>query len=228
LRKILMRTTCLLAAALAIGLTMGAAAQAAVLTFEGDICDVGGGVAGACGNGAPVLASYGDIAGQLDVKYDADLANVGADDRIRHWPADYSGMTHVGFGFSGATVEVYLQPLSGYQVTLVGFDLGGWENADRETQITLLGGNGAAISSTGPITVSGTAPLHTAVNLTRPDGFRIRFGPDAYNVGIDNIEFTVSAVDGTIVPEPSTWALMILGFGGVGAAMRTRRRPAAA
>jgi PEP-CTERM motif len=29
------------------------------------------------------------------------------------------------------------------------------------------------------------------------------------------------------VPEPSTWALMLLGFGAVGAAMRYRRRPAA-
>lgn len=29
------------------------------------------------------------------------------------------------------------------------------------------------------------------------------------------------------VPEPSTWALLILGFGGVGAAMRRRRQPAA-
>jgi hypothetical protein len=30
------------------------------------------------------------------------------------------------------------------------------------------------------------------------------------------------------VPEPSTWALMILGFGGAGVALRSRRRPATA
>jgi len=30
------------------------------------------------------------------------------------------------------------------------------------------------------------------------------------------------------VPEPASWALMILGFGGVGAALRSRRRPALA
>jgi len=30
------------------------------------------------------------------------------------------------------------------------------------------------------------------------------------------------------VPEPSTWALMLLGFGGIGMAMRRRRRPALA
>jgi hypothetical protein len=27
------------------------------------------------------------------------------------------------------------------------------------------------------------------------------------------------------VPEPGTWALMLLGFGGIGMAMRRRRRP---
>jgi len=30
------------------------------------------------------------------------------------------------------------------------------------------------------------------------------------------------------VPEPATWALMLLGFGGIGMAMRRRRRPALA
>jgi hypothetical protein len=32
----------------------------------------------------------------------------------------------------------------------------------------------------------------------------------------------------TAVPEPATWALMLLGFGGIGLAMRRRRRPALA
>jgi len=30
------------------------------------------------------------------------------------------------------------------------------------------------------------------------------------------------------VPEPATWAMMLIGFGGLGAAMRSRRKPAAA
>ena len=42
---------------------------------------------------------------------------------------------------------------------------------------------------------------------------------------------TNTAITGTIrtaVPEPATWALMLLGFGGIGLAMQRRRRPALA
>lgn len=37
-----------------------------------------------------------------------------------------------------------------------------------------------------------------------------------------SISFTLSGVTGA-VPEPATWAMMILGFGLVGAALRQRR-----
>lgn len=39
---------------------------------------------------------------------------------------------------------------------------------------------------------------------------------------------SLSTVTLTAVPEPGTWALMILGFGGAGAMLRSRRRQAAA
>ena len=38
----------------------------------------------------------------------------------------------------------------------------------------------------------------------------------------------VTTADAPAVPEPMTWAMMALGFGVVGGAMRARRRSAAA
>ena len=38
----------------------------------------------------------------------------------------------------------------------------------------------------------------------------------------------VTSIQGRVtgpVPEPATWAMMLLGFGGIGMAMRRRRRP---
>ncbi len=46
-------------------------------------------------------------------------------------------------------------------------------------------------------------------------------GPDP----IHSIDFTLTL---TSVPEPATWALMLLGFGGMGAALRRRRGPVVA
>ena len=42
------------------------------------------------------------------------------------------------------------------------------------------------------------------------------------DAGIDNI--TLNGGGPTGVPEPATWAMMLIGFGGMGAVMRSRRR----
>jgi len=47
-------------------------------------------------------------------------------------------------------------------------------------------------------------------------------------VQFDNIRVYGDEVDGAAVPEPATWAMMILGFAGVGASLRSRRRILAA
>ncbi len=43
--------------------------------------------------------------------------------------------------------------------------------------------------------------------------------PTGYELGLDNFSVDVAAV-----PEPATWALMLVGFGGLGAALRVSRR----
>ena len=52
----------------------------------------------------------------------------------------------------------------------------------------------------------------------------IDFGGTANFIVYDNITFGSDVAGGGAVPEPSAWALMILGFGAVGGAMRAARR----
>ena len=47
-------------------------------------------------------------------------------------------------------------------------------------------------------------------------------GPDA-TLGVDDFNFTLAGGGGGGVPEPATWAMMLIGFGIVGGAVRGRK-----
>jgi hypothetical protein len=59
-------------------------------------------------------------------------------------------------------------------------------------------------------------PTSPAFNVWRADTFAIKFA-DRIPVGIDGG-----------IPEPAAWALMLIGFGGIGASLRAARRKAGA
>jgi hypothetical protein len=205
-----MRTTTL-------GLGMLAAAvmspaHSTVLTFDGNICDFFS--TSACNNGRDILQTYGDQPGVLDVVYYRNGLASGIDPLL-FWSTQYSGLVNVAYG-SGigtlGTAEIFLSPAPGYSVTLNGFSLGAYQ-VDRTSQYAILGGDGTPLSSSGLITVLGSTPTQVSVAETSSDGIRIRWGPDAYNVGIDNIDFTISGV--RQIPEPSTVALLALALAGL-------------
>jgi hypothetical protein len=208
--------------ALAAAALAAAPAGATVLAFNTDAC-VGG-----CTNGAFISQAYGDTA-FVDVRYDGDTTNAGFEG-MRWWSSGYSdlnGVAYVGLAFASPNpTAVWLIPIAGYQITLNSFDLGSWQSAARTTQVTLrAGGDGSVLSSTGSFSTAGAAHNHYTPGLTRTDGFRIEFGPDNFNVGLDNIDFTVSEISAGI-PEPSAWAILILGFGAAGTLLRRRRMAA--
>lgn len=46
-----------------------------------------------------------------------------------------------------------------------------------------------------------------------------------FTPGVDDLkQFRLQAGSGAQIPEPATWAMMLIGFGGLGAVLRTKRR----
>lgn len=97
------------------------------------------------------------------------------------------------------------------------------------------GGGGEGFSGPAGTTVTGSGQLRTiTVPFTAVLGVNTfqflypnlqGFGDEAF--GLDNVSFSAQVnepVVGPGIPEPGAWALMILGFGGVGTMIRSRRR----
>jgi hypothetical protein len=74
--------------------------------------------------------------------------------------------------------------------------------------LTVVGGSGRFLGATGAITNVGT--LQFGAFQGRPAGF--------FSGTFDGQLF------GSAIPEPASWGMMILGFGGIGTAMRRRNR----
>lgn len=185
-------------------------AQSAVLNFDGNICGSG---TQACNNGSNISQSYGDTA-NLDVIWDANTATAGSQDFL-FWSTGYSGQSNIAYNISGANGEIFLKPNAGFQVTLNSFDIGSWLSATRTTQVSIFdGATNAQLFSSGPITFN-SLQLFT-FNLLSANGLKINLGPDAFNTGIDNINFTVSQVNAIPVPA-AAWLFgsALFGFFGL-------------
>jgi hypothetical protein len=101
------------------------------------------------------------------------------------------------------------------------FDLGGNARGDVDkTTVITLG------DFSQSITLSSSASLATQSFTFTTTGGQLSFTDLAGgNPNIGNILDNVSL---SAAPEPATWAMMLVGFGGMGAAMRRRRAVAAA
>jgi hypothetical protein len=133
--------------------------------------------------------------------------------------------THDDGVYAGVTQSVATVVGAAYSLT---FDLGSASQWDTPDGIKVsAAGTSQTFTSTGvptndtwqsetfDFTASST---NTLISLMGASGFRY--------VGLDNVVLTGPAVT-SAVPEPSTWAMMILGFAGIGTMTYRRRKSTA-
>lgn len=78
----------------------------------------------------------------------------------------------------------------------------------------------AGAAAQGYFGANGYTPQDVRLNLSQSLGYSVAGGP---STGTDRLgTFSVAAV--AAVPEPGTWAMMLIGFGAMGVALRRRRR----
>ncbi len=210
-------------AALALaGAASTAHAAVRILTFNDATCD-----GQACRDARPISNTYGDGVG-VDVSYRSVALDSQITGPLIYWSTGYGDLSGVLYG--GTTTinhrsEIILKALPGYEISLIGFDFATYSRLTPTTPIKIdsLGGTSifADRLSTNP---GGHAHLNVDSGYFA-DGIRLAWGPDGFNVGVDNVTFDVRKIAVAGVPEPGTWALMILGFGGAGAVLRRRRAP---
>jgi hypothetical protein len=144
---------------------------------------------------------------------------------LNNWTNSYSNRA-AAFCIAGVGCALDLTVSTG-TVTLDSFFLGGWPNTDRTIayEVTDLA-TSLPIDSGSPL-VSGATGLTVGVGDTSSVGFRITFGPDGFNGGINDINYSFSVTPTptpiTAIPEPTSLALLLAGLIGFGAAVRRHR-----
>jgi len=218
-----MRRKALVAAAGALALAWAAAGSASAVVFlavgDSAVLDFNGIVEGVVDPDldADLTLTLLSITGGTDYEFSYDLENNSSGDDL--------GARLTSFGFN-VDPNFSTAAVTG---TFDDWDFGNVPGGlpDVEFCATLSmpncsggGGGGVVVGATGTgtITLSFAVAPPAGVDLT---GFYVRYqslGPDEEGSGV--------GVPG--IPEPATWAMMIMGFGGVGAMIRQRRRQALA
>lgn len=135
----------------------------------------------------------------------------------------YSGNTYAEMGDAGSSAFVTEAPNSpgviGYGDFSVGMYGGSLDIYGVLYSPSFVGYDG--VSNIGPV-------AFYPEDHTLGDPWEFEF--DAGGTGNNYIDFynVSSATFSASVPEPATWAMMLVGFGGLGAAMRSRRKQATA
>lgn len=142
-----------------------------------------------------------------------------------------SGDVNTGVGTGNPPPSLFGYTSGSFAVTgaglfsFAGFDGGSGALSAQTQTFTYTGFNGAAQAFTATVTRNGSGGFNTYASTSSNLIDRLVFSLSATNgtsFNVDNI--VVNAAVTPAVPEPATWAMMLVGFGMVGGASRFRRR----
>ncbi len=212
------RTYLALSAALSISFFGAAgAARAASLITNGDFEAGGGGLTG----WTVSTTAAGNVAAMTAAQYAACCGTTGSEPAYsgNHFAA-YDGGNVTG----SATLSQTFRSIAGNHYTL-GFDLGAFGGGTNTVDVTVQGvtqsfvinANDNNDTTFNPETIS-----FTGLGGVQTVSFNVTGTPDNTDALLDNVVLN----GGNLVPEPASWALMIVGFAGVGATLRRRRTSA--
>lgn len=194
--------------ATALAVALPTAAGATTVNLDGLRLRLGNGIQAS----APGFGSLGPVT--------LNWAPFGDPRDLLYWPDGYSGRAAAYCdASSGCALDLTVAGALN-AVTLNSFFLGGFPNTDRSIAYSVLDLATSATVVSGTPNVSGTTGLVVSVGATSAAGFRILFGPDGSNGGINDISFTGIVGDPIGVPAPAALALFGLGLLGLAAARR--------
>ena len=192
-----------------------ATANVSVATFEGTSNSTYVRATPFTGPGYSITAS-GNYLFQNDPTYTIYYYDWGSGDNLTFLP-------------QGVLTITFTTPVNAFGIDLATFADDGLSSTPPGAPSTIYGGTIRVGTGQGNFDiVTGQRPNRTFFGATSNTAFSAvtltGITPNAFPV-VDNLRLGSVAV--AAVPEPATWAMMIMGFGVVAGAMRRRRRPVA-
>ena len=144
---------------------------------------------------------------------------------LTFWRSGTSGYSYGDLGDvayvgpPGVAGEIRFDVQGSNTLTLNSIDFGSGQGIARSSQVNIFDlSYNLLFSSSFTVPASGRTSVLLG-NFSDSSGLILQFGPDGYEVAIDNIRYDLNPfVAG--VPESASWGMMIIGFAIVGGAMR--------
>lgn len=173
-----------------------------------------------CSSNSQISQSYGDVTGVVDVTF----IDVNDSSRsLNWWDSAYNDLIGVAWASgndSHSHARIELKALDGKQVTLNSMDFGAWSYWNRLSNISVRNADTGTTLFSYAGNIGSGATIHNSFSpAASASRLWIDWYDSAYNVGIDNVNFTVATV-----PEPETYALFLAGLGILGAVARRQQK----